>query len=491
MIENYLQLESEEDLEVLPEPEFLDTNFPEQAAFIRDPAKLKAAICTRRSGKSYGGGLYLFETAWRIPGCSVLYIALTRDSAKKIIWKDVFKPISRHLGLGAKFNESDLTVTINGSVVYTLGVDSTEDEKDKLLGQKYALVVIDEAAKYTIDLHELIFGVLKPAVADYRGTICLIGTPSNLKKGPYFELTKGQDPMSPGTWEKNGFSCHRWSAQQNPYMRNNWAAEIVDLKRINPRIEETPLFQQHYLGRWVVDDSRLVYKYQPGRNEFDGKLPQPVRGAWHYVLGVDLGYEDDTSFVVGAYHDHLHELYLLEATKQKKLDVTSVANRIKALQAKYDIERTLVDNANKQAVEEMKQRHGLALTPADKRGKWDFIQLMNGEFISETIKLGPHCGPLKEEYAELIEDDRSSKPQEHPACANHCADGALYLWRFCYPYLSEALKSKNQVGTAEYLDEQSKALEDAARKRLQDRLAFDREDTSGVSNSENWDISFQ
>ena len=69
--------------------EFLDPNFPAQTAFISDPAKLKVALCTRRSGKSYGAGRYLYQEAYRTPGVRCLYIALTRDSAKKIMWKDV------------------------------------------------------------------------------------------------------------------------------------------------------------------------------------------------------------------------------------------------------------------------------------------------------------------------------------------------------------------------------------------------------------------
>jgi hypothetical protein len=235
----------------------VDPSFPAQSAFIEDQAKLKVVLCTRRSGKSYGAGLYLYCEAYETPGVSCLYIALTRDSAKKIMWKDVLKPINRKLGLGTRFNETELTATLpNGSIIYVLGVDSTEEEKKKLLGQKYKLVVIDEAASFTIDLNELVYGVLKPAVTDYRGTICMIGMPGNLKKGLFFELTNGQDPGIAGTWSKMGWSGHRWSALDNPYIRENWLQEIADLKAANPRIEETPLFQQHYLGRWVIDDSR-------------------------------------------------------------------------------------------------------------------------------------------------------------------------------------------------------------------------------------------
>ncbi len=454
-------------------PQFLDPNFAAQTAFISDPAKLKVVLCTRRSGKSYGAGLYLYQQAYETPGASCLYIALTRDSAKKIMWKDVLKPINRRLGLGARFNETELTATLpNGSVICVLGVDSSEEEKQKLLGQKYALVVIDEAASFSIDLQELVYGVLKPAVTDYRGTICMIGMPGNLKKGLFFELTSGQDPGVPGTWSKMGWSGHRWSALDNPYIRENWLQEIADLKAANPRIEETPLFQQHYLGRWVIDDSRLVYRYAVGRNDFDGELPRHNGGQWHYVLGVDLGYVDPTAFSLCAYHDHDKTLYVLEAEKHAHLDITQVAERIRGYQVKYEIDRIIIDNSNKQAVEEMRRRHDLALQPADKTGKSDFIEIMNGEFIQGRIKLNPQtCSALADEYALLVWDERSAKREEHPNCANHLTDATLYAWRYCYAYLSEAPVEPPKPGTAEWYAEEERQMEEDARQQYLDQEA--------------------
>jgi PBSX family phage terminase large subunit len=422
-----------------PPPRLIDDAFKAQAAYLEDKASLLCVLCTRRAGKSYGAALRLLRAAYAHPGASCLYIALTRDSAKRILWKDVLKTINREMKLGAQFNETTLSMTLpNASVVYLLGADTDEEEKQKLLGQKYAEVVIDESASFSIDMHELVYGILKPAVADYRGSISLIGTPGNLKRGLYFDITKGQDPLTAGRWEEKGWSCHRWSAADNPHMAQNWADEIASLKAANPLIEETPLFQQHYLGRWVIDESKLVYRFSSGRN--DGSLEKNLDGT-SYVLGVDLGYDPDPSaFVVCAYREHDKNLYIVEASKETGLDVTAVAERIKELEKRYDFDRIAIDNANKQAVEEMKRRHGLALHAADKTGKADFIELMNGDFISGYIKLLPEAKPLADEYAELIWDDKSEQRKEHANCDNHCADAALYAWRHCYPYLAEARK---------------------------------------------------
>lgn len=457
-----------------PKPNLIDDGFSAQASFIRDESSLVIGFCTRRAGKSYAAGLRLFQAALAHPGSSCLYIALTRDSAKKIAWKDVLKTINRKHDLGCKFNGTELSCTLpNGSTIYLLGVDSDEQEKQKLLGQKYSIVIIDEAASFSIDLNELVFGILKPAVADYRGTICLIGTPGNLKKGLFFDLTSGETKSH---WSRNGWSCHQWTAFDNPYMSANWKAEINELKANNPRVEETPLFKQHYLGQWVVDDSKLVYRYLAGRNDFNGALPARV-GEYRYVLGIDLGYENATAWTVGAYHEHDKDLYVLESFKESRLDISAVALRTTALCRKYDFDRIQIDNANKQAVEEMRKRHGIPLHAADKTGKSDFIELMNAEFIMGRIKIGPDAHPLKDEYVGLVWDEKTDKRQEHPSCDNHCADSALYMWRYCYSYLSEVVVPKPAEGTPAWVQEQVEQMKQDEIQRLESNKSQELEDS--------------
>lgn len=473
-------------------PKFLDPKFPEQSAFIADPARLKLEFCTRRAGKSFGLGRHLFRDAYETPGTKCLYLAKTRDSAKGILWTDVMEVLNDTLGLQAKPNLTELSWTLpNRSVVRMLGADADQRERNKLLGQKYKTVAIDEAEAFDTDVTQLVYKVLKPAVADHRGTIILSGTPANLKAGMFFELTKGQEASSPGVWTVDHqpfggrWSGHRWSAFQNPYMREQWAAEIADLKAVNPLIEETPIFQQDYLGRWTIDDDKLVYRYRPGRNDYDGRLPIYPRGAWHYVLAIDLGFNDACSFTVLAYHDHDRTLYVVSSYKKAGLDITATSEHADALKAKYDIEHVTIDGANKQAVAELNNRHGLAAVAADKTGKPDFIDIMNAEFIQERIKLSPDCGPLKEEYSNLIWDERQLeklKRVEHPGCENHSADGTLYGWRWCWQYLSVVLKQRPQRNTAAWFDEQRAAAQaevdglfDAALERNQQEQRQERE----------------
>lgn len=425
------------------EPQFYDPQFKLQTDFLEDPARMKAVLCTRRSGKSYGAGLMLFREAYRQPNVSCLYVALTRASAKRIMWKDVLKTIDREQGLQCKFNETELSITLpNGSVIYLLGMDADEQEKDKALGQKFAAVVIDEAASYNVDLHEMVYGILKPATADYRGVIAMIGTPGNMKRGLFYDLTIGQDPSVPGRWEKMGWSCHRWSAFDNPHMADKWKAEIEDLRLANPNIEQTPLFQQHYLGKWVTDDTKLVYKFDSSRNVFD-ELPV-LKGnlRWRYVLGIDLGFNDPTAWVVCAYNDSDRVLYVIGAHKKQGCDITEVADQTHRLMSKFQFDSIIIDNANKQAVEEIRRRHDIPLTPAQKQGKADFIEILNGDLISGYVKLHRKAAaPLIDELMGLVWDERAlPRREEHPASPNHCADAMLYSWRHCYQYLVDRLQ---------------------------------------------------
>lgn len=402
--------------------------FKQQRDFIEDPARLKALFCTRRAAKSFTGGLYLIHTALSYPGSNSLFIGLTRQSAHGIIWKDILRILNQENGLDIKFNETLLTATFpNGSVIWVTGADTDEQEMNKLLGKKYKLVIIDEASMFTVNVHQLVYGVLKPATADQRGTICLLGTASNITRGLFYDITVGHEA---------GWSKHTWTAYDNPHVCEQWKDEIKEIEEKRPLFLETPLFKQWYLNQWVVDADALVYKYSRERN----RVLHAPHGTFHYVLGVDLGHSPDPSaFVVGAYQDTDPILYLVHAEKHLKFDVTDVALKIHELDKIFKFDVKVIDNANKQAVAELNNRHQVQVIAADKTGKNDFINIMNAEFIQQKILVTPTALNLEEEFESLVwqtDNGKIKEPRkEHPGLPNHLTDAALYLWRYCFQYL--------------------------------------------------------
>ncbi len=415
----------------------LDDSFPAQRSCIVDPALMQAVLTTRRAGKSMGIALKHAIKAIKMPGCNQLYTGLTRDACKRILKEECLEPMCERYKLRSKWNGQAWSFTFldYDTILYMLGVDSSDKEREKALGGKYSLVSIDEAGSYETDQETLVYKILKPAVADHRGTISLYGTPQDNIYSLFYEITNGL---------RTGWSVHKWSALDNPYMREQWIEQIEELLRDNPLFDQTPTYKQMYLGQWVIDDSKLVYRFNEDRDLID-ELPE-LSGdrVWHNVLGVDLGFEDDSAFTVTGYKDYDPLCYVPESYKRKGMDLTDVATLIKSyFIPRYHPEKFIVDGADKQAVEEMRNRHGIPFVAAEKSAKADFIHILNDDFIQKKIKLvRGKTAMLQQEMKTLVWDERKlQKGQrvEDAKCPNHCCDAFLYPWRYCYNYVDHGM----------------------------------------------------
>lgn len=444
-----------------------DPDFPQQTNFVKDQARLKALFCTRRAAKSFTAGLYMVYEALRNPGSNCLFVGLTRDSAKGIIWKDVLEVINYRHNLGARANLAELTMTFpNGSVIKCLGVDADQDEMNKLLGKKYKLVCIDEASMYTIDMEKLVYGILKPAMADQRGTICLMGTSSNYTRGLFYDITTGV---------KKDWKVHTWTAFDNPYVAKQWQEELDDIDRDRPLFKETPLFKQWYLNQWVVDTDKLVYKFNQDRNLFSGTTSDPRHSAipWTYVLGVDTGWEDDNAFVLGRFHANDPCFYIVKTFNKPHMTFDQVCVKIQEFMDDKDHApvKVIIDGANKQGVESMRQRSSIPFEYADKTGKVDFIEMLNADLVQAKIKIYSGCTSLINELMGLVwktDGDKIVIPKkEHPSLPNHLCDAFLYAWRNGYHYQSEPAQKKLVVGSKDWYAKQASDIWEREREHLE------------------------
>jgi phage terminase large subunit len=445
--------------------------FPQQIEFISSPSKQKVLFCTRRSAKSYTAGLYLVLEALTNPGCNCLFVGLTRQSAKAIIWKDILRIIDRNWRLEARFNETDLTMTLsNGSVIAVTGVDVDENEMNKLLGRKYRLVTIDEASMYTIDLRNLVYGVLGPAMVDPNkagdsGTICLMGTASNFPRGLFYDITVGKE---------KGWKLFKWTAYDNPYVARQWHENILKIKEERPEYINTPQFKQWYLNEWVIDEEKLVYRFETQRN-LCGHPPYLNHSEWTFVLGVDTGWEDDSAFVLTGYHTNDPHLYVIKCFHKKKMTFDDVATKIQEFMRdkEYAPHKIIIDGANKQGVESMRFRSSIPFEYADKQDKVTFIELCNSDLIQGKIKIldKPENRHLWDEMMSLVwvtEGEKIKYPKkEHPSLSNHLCDAFLYAWRCGYHYASIPAQKKVIVGSRDWYLEQSESIWEKDRERLE------------------------
>ncbi len=449
----------------------LGNAFDKQVNFINHPAKQKLLFCTRRASKSFSAGIYLVLEASTNPGCNCLFVGLTRQSAKAIIWKDILHVLNLRFNLNASFNQTELIMTLpNGSIIAVTGVDADENEMNKLLGRKYRLVTIDEASMYTIDLRNLVYGVLGPAMVDPNidgesGTICLMGTASNFPRGLFYDITVGKE---------KGWQLFEWTAHDNPYVARQWQEALDKIARERPEYMSTPQFKQWYLNKWVIDEEKLVYRFDPERNLVNSVPLLADASNWTYVLGVDTGWEDDTAFVLTAYHLNNPYLYILRIFNQKKMTFDDVVAKIQEFMRDpmYAPHRVIIDGANKQGVESMKMRSAIPFEYADKQDKVTFIELCNSDLIQGKIKVinKPENRALWDEMMGLVwvtDGEKIKYPKkEHPSLPNHLCDAFLYAWRCGYHYAATPAERKVIVGSKDWYLQQSESIWEREKERL-------------------------
>ncbi len=418
--------------------DLLEDTFPEQRAFIQDVSKLKALLTTRRAGKSTAVGIIMVLMCLITSHTKCAYFSLTRETAGRTMMP-VFKKLIRRFKIKAHITNVPLMITFkNGSSIVMQGLNTNEDEREKLLGQHFKIVCIDECASYTIDLKKTIADYIRPTLIDDDGQLIMIGTPGNIQN--YFcDITEGRVP---------GWSNHFWTTHENttiPDKRNNktmavlFQEEIDALKLENPHIEEDPGFQQHYRAKWTTDNSAKVIKIHD-RNVIPAMTDINLH-PFESVLGIDLGEEDDNAFVISSFRDYDPNLYFPESYSKNHLTMDEIIDKIRTFQRRYDIIHIAIDSANKQYVEELKRRSGINFQTADKPGKLRYIQMLNSDMIAGRIKIVSvsNISLLAEINKVVMDFSDPLKPKIKDGQKDHLIDAFLYAWRASTNYLNSPL----------------------------------------------------
>jgi hypothetical protein len=442
--------------ERLERVDFEDLLFGPQLAFITDPCRFKAAVCSRRAGKTYGLVLYMLKEASRRGFCQIPYITLTRAQGKRNIWLDL-QQLDQQLELGARFNNNELTCTLpNGSVIFICGAND-ETEIQRLRGGKYPLAVIDEAQSFRPFIRGLLRDILEPAVADYRGTICMTGTPGPACAGFYYDVTTGQIP------EAQKWSLHHWTVLDNPHHAYN-AEDVEELRIMNGWTKDNPTFLREWLGLWVQDDSRQVYKFNAELNVCYSVPHDPEELT--YVLGIDLGFQDSTAFVVLGYNERTGRCYVIESHKEAGMIPSAVAARVDRYASRFPFADIVADSGGfgKGYVEEMKQRWALPVRAAEKARKYAFIELLNGDLQAGVLQFVHHRNQkLIDEMSTLlwVEDDEGNADHTKidDRYDDHLCDALLYGWRACRQYFFDPLENGPKEGSREWAEARHREME--------------------------------
>lgn len=427
--------------------------FKEQIDLIDDPSKQKAAVTSRRAGKTYTVSRYLIEVAYRYPDSLVVYIGLTRSAAKRLMWTEL-KRANRRYSIGMNFNNADLVATLpNHSQIMLTGVNDSADV-DKLRGSSFRLVCIDECQSYGMFLPELIEEVLEPALIDTQGTLLLTGTPNAGCYGLFFEAT---------TNPKLGFSTHSWTLRDNPHIPH--AQEYLDKKLESKGWDiNNPIFQREWCGKWVKSNESLVYKY--GKKNLFDDLPE---NDWHFLLGVDIGFNDRTALSIGCYADNDPCLYVVDTPAYSRLPPSEVAAKIHELGDFYEFEAIVADTGGlgRAIVEDWRQRYGLPIQAAEKSKKAGFIEAFNDDLGRGYIRVSSTAEVLSE--WDILQWHEMGL-REDPRYLNDCSDATLYMYRLSRHFMMPTIDIRPKFGEPGYYERLEQDIED----RIKGQIELDR-----------------
>lgn len=420
--------------------QFLSDLFDQQRALIFDPAKRKAALCSRRAGKTHTCLVYLAKTCLEKPNATCFYFARSRYSAKLVLWH-AFKAFNSKYGLGFDFHEGDFTATApNGSRVILSGAKDKETV-ERLRGNKVDLCILDEAASYPPHLlRYLVNEIMEPALMDHDGTLVMVSNPGSLCSGPFYEATTKPDDV--------GYSLHRWNLLDNPHLSNPQAFLDSTLKRNNWTVND-PEYVREYRGEWVNDADQFVYKFYEDRNT---ATALPEAGEWSYVIGADLGYRDETAFCVLGWREHDPTLYVVESFGEAELIPSVVAEKLLILRDTYAPVAIAMDCGalGLPIAEEFRQKYGLRIEPAKKAQKPGAISSLNGDMRQGKIKILASLAPLIEQLKSLQWKPEKTGIQEQPGEANDLCDSFLYAYRHARHYAESFQPEAPKPGTHEY-----------------------------------------
>jgi hypothetical protein len=399
---------------------------PAQLKFIQDPHRFKIARCARRSGKSWCGSAYMLMEALSTPNTPILYLGLTRSSAQAAVW-DVLITILNTLNIPYEARPSALKITFrNRSFIRLFGADAT-NARDRLRGQKYKLVVVDEVG-FLSQMDGLIPALL-PTLADYAGTLAMLSSPGVLLSGFFYEADVGKF--------KDNWSQHSWTLLDNPHFQKpasnpakyaNRGVEELDVicKTLYGGNRQHPAFLREYLGQWVRDNTSLVYPYTEANLITE---PYPLQKE-RYAIGVDLGVSSASAISVVKYSEYSRKVQFVDCWKAKEVLIDDFADILKDYMKKYNTSLVVADTGGLGAaiVQELRKRYELPIKAADKQDKAFYQRIMANDLISGYVQAVRGLGVLSE-WDRIVKNEEG---EEVKGQENHTADSALYIYRYIY-----------------------------------------------------------
>lgn len=312
------------------EQEEYTVNFHDaQIQIMEERERFNVVCCGRRFGKSLLGTTLAVETAWqdRKP-CA--WLSPTYPMLQQV-WRE-FKELNFEIIESANETEKRIKIIGGGSIDFW-----SADNFDSIRGNRYARVIIDEAA-ICRNLEDAWQQAIRPTLTDFQGDAYFFSTP----KGANFFKT---------LFDRNEGEWKSWQlpTSSNPYIV---ASEIESAKNELP----PNVFAQEYEARFISEIGK-VFKTATITSE----IPTGLK----YSIGTDLAYskstQSDYSVAVVMGKDSGGHYYIVHVERWQS-EIGQTVERLRAIQNKYQVPIVVESNGVQKAVADMVQNAGLRIT---------------------------------------------------------------------------------------------------------------------------------
>lgn len=253
---------------------------PWQQEVWNDPHRFKVVAAGRRTGKSRLAAYLLIVNALQVSKGHVFYVAPTQGQARDIMWSTLLE-IGHAVIAGSHINNLQVKL-INGATISLKGADRPETMR----GVSLKYLVMDEYSDMRPEVWEQI---LRPALADQKGSALFIGTP--MGRNHFYDLYRhglsGEDST---------FTSFHFTSFDNPLLD---PAEIEAAKKSMSSFS----FRQEFMASFEAMGGEL---FKEEWIKFDEEEPD----TGDFYIAVDLaGFEEEGS----------------KGVKNKRLDNTAIA----------------------------------------------------------------------------------------------------------------------------------------------------------------------
>ena len=266
--------------------------------------RFKVVAAGRRCGKSRLAAWMLILNALESKSGHVFYVAPTQGQARDIMW-GVLLELAHPIVASSHVNNMQIKL-INGATISLKGSDRPDTMRDVSL----KFLVLDEYA----DMKPMVWEeVLRPALADQKGSCLFIGTPKG--RNHFYELYKYAELENDETYKAWHFTSY-----DNPLLDS----EEIDTAK---KSMSSYAFRQEFMASFEALGSEIF------KEDWIAFGPEPEEG--DYYIAVDLAGFADVAKATNAKHRRLDSTAI--AVVQANTDGWYVADII---YGRWDIKKT-------------------------------------------------------------------------------------------------------------------------------------------------------